>query len=88
MKLTKALCLVAATAALALAPINTSTGQTNTVLAIQKSTGHCTHTRSGWFKCPDGGSYYDESYDTHSSWLIWLYGAFYSAWEIITSWFK
>lgn len=36
MKLTKALCLVAATAALALAPINTSTGQTNTVLASQK----------------------------------------------------
>ena len=91
MKLTKNLCLVAATAALALAPINTSNGQANTVLASQPS---CTYKGKGWYHCTDGqGKYWNEFDHQYQpphrpSWLNWLNGAFYVFWTTLTSWFK
>ncbi len=90
MKLTKALCLVAATAALALAPINTSTGQTNTVLASQIS---CTPLRGGWSRCTDGQGRVFDTFDHNyqpprkHSWLTWFFSAFYSVWSTLSGLF-
>ncbi|HEL0008594.1 TPA: hypothetical protein TUM56_001940 [Streptococcus equi subsp. zooepidemicus] len=94
MKLTKTLCLVAATAAIALAPINTSTGQTNTVLAMQGAKQRidetkCTLLGHGHIQCPDG-IHYHEKYDPYSlySWVSRSFRAFTSVWRIVDGLFK
>ncbi len=94
MKLTKNLCLVAATAALALAPINTSNGQANTVLASQRvkqriDESKCTPLGHGHIQCPDG-IHYHEKYDPYSlySWVGRSFHAFYSVWSILGGLFK
>lgn len=94
MKLTKTLCLVAATTALALAPINTSTGQTNTVLAMQRAKqpideSKCTILGRGHIQCGDK-IYYHPKYDKNSlySWVSRSFRAFTSVWRIVDSLFK
>ncbi|HEL0614666.1 TPA: hypothetical protein TVN69_001843 [Streptococcus equi subsp. zooepidemicus] len=94
MKLTKNLCLVAATAALALAPINTSNGQANTVLAMQQtkqrnSPKNCKKIDSQYFECPDGKLYYN-GYEPYSlsAWVGRSFHAFYSVWSILGGLFK
>lgn len=94
MKLTKALCLVAATAALALAPINTSNGQTNTVLARQRTKqpideSKCTILGHGHIQCGDK-IYYHPKYDKNSlySWVSRSFYTFYSVWSTLNRVFK
>ena len=94
MKLTKTLCLVAATAALALAPINTSNGQANTVLAMQRvkqriDERQCTPLGHGHIQCPDG-IHYHEKYDPYSlySWVSRSFYTFYSVWSTLNRVFK
>ncbi|HEL0756929.1 TPA: hypothetical protein TVS26_001256 [Streptococcus equi subsp. zooepidemicus] len=94
MKLTKTLCLVAATAALALAPINTSNGQTNTVLARQRTKqpideSKCTILGHGHIQCGDK-IYYHPKYDKNSlySWVSRSFYTFYSVWSTLNRVFK
>ncbi|HEL0016517.1 hypothetical protein [Streptococcus equi] len=94
MKLTKKLCLVAATAALALAPINTSNGQTNTVLARQRTKqpideSKCTILGYGHIQCGDK-IYYHPKYDKNSlySWVSRSFYTFYSVWSTLNRVFK
>lgn len=94
MKLTKTLCLVAATVTLALAPINTSTGQINTVLAMQQTKQNnypknCKKIDSQYFECPDGKLYYN-GYDPYSfsAWVGRFFYAFYSVWSTLNGIFK
>lgn len=94
MKLTKTLCLVAATAALALAPINTSNGQTNTVLARQRTKqpideSKCTILGHGHIQCGDK-IYYHPKYDKNSlySWISRSFYTFYSVWSTLNRVFK
>ncbi|HEL0614665.1 TPA: hypothetical protein TVN69_001842 [Streptococcus equi subsp. zooepidemicus] len=93
MKLTKTLCLVAATAALALAPINASNGQANTVLAMQTEKETCTPLGGGWYRCTDEQGRVFDTFDFNyqpphrPSWLSWLFGAFFSAWSTLSGLF-
>lgn len=94
MKLTKTLCLVAATAALALAPINASNEQANTVLAMQQTKqpideSKCTILGHGHIQCGDK-IYYHPKYDKNSlySWISRSFYTFYSVWSTLNRVFK
>lgn len=90
MKVTKALCALAAAATLALAPISSSPAPTQTVFASQTTKGSCTPFGKGWCRYPDGRIEREGRPDNlyNQTWRGWFLDLFDHIKEFFSSWFR
>ncbi|HEL0246997.1 TPA: hypothetical protein TUD09_001236 [Streptococcus equi subsp. zooepidemicus] len=90
MKVTKALCALAAAATLALAPVSSSPVPTQTVFAATHSQENCIPFGNGWCKYPDGYIEREGKPDRpyQFSWRDWFSDFFSYITEFFSSWFR